>query len=231
MRHRNIFFMAAGLLVFSAATPPGNSNSFTGSFRLEMHTFKNGKEDKHSPVSIRYWSNADKLIYALEIPGQQQQMRMLTDLRTNSSYMLIDDGSGNRTAMKSKRPEVAANAEKGEKPQITVTKETREIEGRSCTKVTAVSKDGTWTGWVDMGLKSAFADMARGMDGQAAQQTRQARADVEGFPLEFEWVPAKSDERIVGYVKELVVGKVDEQLFDLNGYNLIEMPSLPMAPR
>ena len=214
-----------------AASPPAGPNVFTGSFRLEMHTFKSGKEDKHSPVSIRYWSNADKLIYALEMPGQQQQMRMLTDLRANSSYMLIDDGSGNRTAMKTKRPEAAASAEKGEKTQITVTKETREIEGRSCTKVIVVSTDGTWTGWVDMSLKSAFGDMARGMDGQAAQQTRHAHAEVDGFPLEFEWVPAKSDERIVGYVKELVVGKVDEDLFDLNGYNLIEMPSFAMPPR
>ena len=231
MRHLTALLFSSIALSLSASKPPGDPNAFIGSFRMEMHTFKSGKEDKHSPLNLRYWSTADKLIYAMEMPGQPQQMRMLTDLRTNSSYTLIDDGRGNRTAMKTKRPEAAASAAKSEKSQVTVTKETRVIEGRTCTKVVAVSSEGTWTGWVDLSLKNAFTDMTRGMDGQAAQQSRQARADVDGFPLEFEYVPAKGDERIVGSIRELVIGKVDEALFDITGYQLIDMPGFAMPQR
>lgn len=217
--------------VLSAAAQA--TNGFTGSFRMEVHTFKNNKEDKHSPVNMRIWSRTDMLLYELVMPKQPQQMRMLTDLRTNYAYTLIDNGQGGRTAMKMKRPDLSGMAEdrKGEKPQITLTKETRMIEGHTCTKVIAVSKEGTWTAWVATGLKSAFLDMARGMDGQAAQQNQYARTDVEGFPLEYEWVPAKGDERVVCYVKDLVVGQVDERLFDLSGYQVMELPSFGMPQR
>ncbi len=92
MRHLTALLFSSIALSLSASKPPGDPNAFIGSFRMEMHTFKSGKEDKHSPVNLRYWSTADKLIYAMEMPGQPQQMRMLTDLRTNSSYTLIDDG-------------------------------------------------------------------------------------------------------------------------------------------
>jgi hypothetical protein len=215
-----------------AINPDGDPSTFTGSFRMELHTFKKDKEDKHSPVNIRFWGRADMILYELMMPGQAQQMRMLTDLRGNWSYTLIDNGQGSRTAMKMKRPELAADSDaKGEQPKITVTKETKVIEGHTCTKVIATSKEGTWTAWVATGLRNAFLDMARGMDGQAAQQNRYARTDVEGFPLEYEWVPAQGDERVVCFIKDLVVGKVDETLFDLSGYQMMELPSFAMPQR
>lgn len=229
-----VLLLALAFTVTTSATrPPGDPTPFIGSFRMEVHTFKNNQEDKHSPVNMRIWSRADMLLYELVIPGQTQQMRMLTDLRTNYAYTLIGNGQGGGTAMKMKRPDLGSlvDDKKSEKPQITVTKETRMIEGHYCTKMIATSKEGTWTAWVATGLRSAFLDMARAMDGQAAQQNRFARTDVEGFPLEYEWVPASGDERVVCNIKELVVGKVDEKLFDLNGYQLIEMPSFGMPPR
>ncbi|MBK8226326.1 MAG: DUF4412 domain-containing protein [Flavobacteriales bacterium] len=223
--------ITAGLVTSASLTPAGN-DAFIGSFRMEMHTFKNDKEDKHSPVNIRFWGRADMILYELMMPDQAQQMRMLTDLRGNWSYTLIDNGQGSRMAMKMKRPELPADGSaKGEQPVVTVTKETKVIEGHTCTKMIATSKEGTWTAWVATGLRNAFIDMARGMDGQAAQQNRHARTDVEGFPLEFEWVPAQGDERVVCYIKELVVGKVDESLFDISGYQLMEMPSFAIPQR
>jgi len=218
---------------FASAFPPtGGNDAFVGSFRMELHTYKKDKEDKHSPVNIRFWGRTDMILYELLMPIQAQQMRMLTDLRGNWSYTLIDNGQGSRTAMKMKRPELAADSDaKGEQPKITVTKETKVIEGHTCTKVIATSKEGTWTAWVATGLRNAFLDMARGMDGQAAQQNRYARTDVEGFPLEYEWVPAQGDERVVCFIKDLVVGKVDETLFDLSGYQMMELPSFAMPQR
>ncbi|HRD51219.1 MAG TPA: DUF4412 domain-containing protein [Flavobacteriales bacterium] len=233
MRLINVLVAITALILLSAGSPVADPKAFTGSFRMEVHTFKNNKEDKHSPVNMRIWSREDMMLYELVMPGQQQQMRMLSDLRGNWSYTLIDNGQGSRTAMKMKRPEFSGlvDDKKGEKPQITVTKETKVIEGHNCIKVIATSKEGTWTAWVATGLRSAFLDMARAMDGQAAQQNRFARTDVEGFPLEYEWAPASGDERVVCNIKELVVGKVDDKLFDLSGYQLIEMPSFGMPPR
>ncbi len=214
---------------------PQATNAFTGSFRMETHLFRNGKEDRNSPMNLLYWSRPDMTLYQVMVPGQKETMRMLTDLRSDWTYTIVDDGQGNRTAMKMRMPDLAAmaddEAERGDKPTVTVTKETRTIEGHTCTKVIATSKEGTWTGWIAMGLKGPFADMARSLDQRAGQQSLKGHPHLEGFPLEFEWVPVKDQERVVCYVKDLVAGKVDDSLFDLSGYQVIELPSFAMPQR
>jgi len=208
-------------------------DTFTGSFRMELHMFKKDKEEKHSPMNMRFWGTPDMLLFEAALPSQPQQMRMLIDLRGQWNYTLMDNGQGKRTAMKMRLPELGASGpdKKDEAPRITITNETRTIEGRSCTKVIAVSEDGTWTGWVAREIPNAFSAMSRGLAGPAVQHNHHAATAVEGFTLEYEWVPAKGDERIVCYIKDLVIGKVDDGLFDISGYQVMELPSFAMPQR
>lgn len=201
-------------------------NTFTGSFKLENHHFANGAERKDSPTTMRYWSTPEKTLVKMEMPDQKgQDMRTLTDLKEKWQYMLIDDGKGGRTAMKSRKKKVVMD-EKSDvsKTDVTVTDETKVIDGHTCTKVISKSPEGTWTGWVAKDVPGAFQDMARtirsGDPRMAASMSK-----LDGMVLEFEWLSADGKDTMHCYVRDLVVGKVDASVFSLDGYNVTEMPS------
>lgn len=203
-------------------------NAFIGSFRMEVHHFTGAAEQKNSPTNMRYWSSADMTLNAMEMPEQRgQQMRMLTDLKGKWSYMLMTDEKGKKTAMKSRKKKAVneGTANGKQDPVITMTTETKVIEGHACTKVIAVSEDGTWTGWVARDVKSPFLDMTRSIQQRGDDRHMRAMKELDGMPLEFEWVPTDGKSRMLCYIKELVSGKVDASLFSLDGYEVMEMPS------
>lgn len=204
-------------------------NEFIGSFRMEMHTYKGAEEQKGSPMNMRYWSKEDMTLSTTEMPERKgQQMKMLTDLKGKWSYMLMTDEKGKRTAMKSRKKKVVmeeAGTTATKEPVITVTKETREIEGQTCTKVIVVTEDGTWTGWVAKDVKAPFADMMRSAQQRGNDGHMRAMNGVDGMPLEFEWLPTDGKSRMVCFIKELQNGKVDPAVFSLDGYELMEMPN------
>ena len=127
--------------------------------------------------------------------------------------------------MKSIRKGIPWEKEAGAKaPDITVTNETRTIEGRVCTKVVAKCTQGTWTGWVAGDLKSPFTDMAQSIGKDNARLTK-GSTGIQGMPLEYEFVSAVGGEKFVGYLKDLQVGAPDAALFSLDGYEVMEMPA------
>ncbi len=202
-------------------------NEFIGSFRMEMHHYKGTTEEKGSPSNLRYWSTADQTLVKMELPeAKGQDMRTLTDLKGKWQYMLMDDGNGSRTAMKSRKKKVVMAEPAGthKEPSIVVTTETRTIEGHTCTKMIVTSAEGTWTGWVAKDVKAPFGDMSRNVQQRGNESTMRAMHGMQGMPLEFEWVPADGSGRMVCFIHDLVVGKVDMSLFSLEGYQVVEMP-------
>ncbi|MBL0126632.1 MAG: DUF4412 domain-containing protein [Flavobacteriales bacterium] len=202
-------------------------NTFIGSFRMEMHFFKDGAEQKGSPNNMYYSSNEGMTLMhssAAERPGQE--MKILTDLKGKWTYTLMTDGKGKKTAMKSRKQKfVVAEDPSGTKkePKITVTKEAREINGHTCTKVIVESEDGTWTGWMAKDVKAPFHDMARNTGQGKKRQGEGVPDGVDGMPMEFEWISADATQRMVSYVRDLVVGKVDESAFSMDGYEVMDM--------
>lgn len=202
-------------------------NSFVGSFRMEMHMYRNGVEEKHSPTNMRYWSSTDMTLYQMVVPeGRKgQDMKVLTDLKGKWQYMLVSDEKGRSTAMKSRKQAVTMEVQgDAQAPEITVTSETRTIDGHVCTKVVAKSTEGTWTGWVAGDLKSPFTDMAQSIGKDNARLTK-GSTGIQGMPLEYEFVSAVGGEKFVGYLKDLQVGAPDAALFSLEGYEVMEMPA------
>ena len=201
-------------------------NSFVGSFRMENHLYKNGAEEKHSPTTMRYWSSAEMIVIKTELPDQKgQDMRMLTDLKGKWQYMLMTDDKGRKTALKSRKKTVTMDKEAEAKaPEITVTEETKVIDGQTCVKVISKSPEGTWTGWVAKDLHSPFGDMLRNVKtGDPAMSERMSKMD--GMTLEFEWADANGKDTMHCFIKDVVVGQVDTSVFSLDGYQVTEMPS------
>lgn len=215
-------------------TSPYVPNAFIGSFRMEMHMYKSGVEGEHSPMIMRYYSKEDMILNKMEMPSVEdgktkgRDMSTLTDLKCKWTYTLMTDEDGKKMAMKSKKKKLTISEEPkdaGKVPEITVTNETKSIEGHTCTKVIVKSEDGTWTGWVAKEIKAPFEDMTRNMAQHGNEQGVKNYEGVEGFPLEYEWVDAKSGDKMICYMKELKLGAVDASVFSLDGYEVMEMPS------
>jgi len=209
-------------------TSPFVPNSFIGSFRMENHLFSKGVEEKNSPTNMRYWSSAEMTLTKMELPDakESEEMRILTDLKGKWQYMLMVDEKGTKTAMKTKKKTIVVKDDgKDAAPEVTVTEETKVIDGHTCTKVIVKSTDGSWTGWVAKDLPAPFGDMMRNVKtGDPGMSKRMS--ELQGFPLEFEWADANGKDSMKCYMKDVVVGKVDESVFSIEGYEVTEMPSM-----
>lgn len=207
---------------------PYMPNSFIGSFRMEVHHFRNGTEEKDAPTNMLYWSKADMTLTKMELPDAKgKDMRMMTDLKNKWQYALVADDKGRKSAIKTKKKKVVMDeaADHGT-PEVTVTKETKVIDGHTCVKVISKSKEGTWTGWVAEDMPGPFNDMLRSVrNGDPGMTERMAK--VKGFPLEFEWVDADGKSSMHTYLKDVVTGKVDDAVFSLDGYTVTDMTNMP----
>ncbi len=208
-------------------TDPFTPNAFVGSFRMVM-TVQEGAE---APAShdLHYYSSAEKTL--VRMPGGKGPGggSMLTDQKGKWTYMLVDDGR-QKMAMRTKKMKfVDARADApSDPPEVTVTNETKVIDGRTCTKVIVKNEDGTWTGWVAKDIKAPFADIARSM-GAGQGHDRNGLEQVQGFPLEYEWVDANGSDRMHCLVKDLKMGAVDASVFSLDGYQVMDIPMMPGA--
>jgi hypothetical protein len=199
-------------------------NSFTGSFRMEMHTYKGSAEDKNSPMNMFYWSTPEMTLHKMESPATKgQDLRILTDHKGKWTYTLMTDNKGRKTALKTRKKKITVKSGAAQAPAISVTDETKTIDGHLCRKVIATSAEGTWTGWVAQGLQSPFEDMARSV--QQGDGGMRVPKEADGFPLEYEWVSADGKDRLTCRTHDLVIGKVDEAVFSLEGYSVTEIPS------
>lgn len=204
-------------------------NQFTGSFRMEMHQYKNGKEEKGSPVNMQYWSSPEMTLVEMAPDGKKQgTVRMLTDLKGKWNYMLMTDEKGEKTGMKSRKKKITVSgADEEDNTKFTVTNETKVIEGHTCNKVIGTNDDGTWTAWIAKDIDVPFTDMSRSLAGNNARgkkATYPASKELHGFPLEMESLSADGKDRTVIHVRELKLGPVDPKVFSIEGYQMMEMP-------
>ena len=213
---------------------PFEPNEFIGGFTMVMHSYKNGNEDKDSPMTIRIFSKADMVLMWPEVKEKgMQEMKMLTDLKGKWQYTMMTDDKGKRTAMKMRKMKLVMPEEadaNGKEPEVVRTGETRTIDGHNCHQYVFTNEDGTWSGWVAEGMATPFTDMTRSMGGGKGQ-LKATPGGVNGFPLESEFTSADGKERVVVHTRDLKVGSVDEKIFSLQGYDVMEMPVMNFGGR
>lgn len=194
-------------------------NSFIGSFRMEMKVGEAGKQEV--PNTIHYFSNSEKTL--MRMP----QGSTLIDHKAKLQYVLMDTEGGKRAMRMPKMRMVFADNEstKGKVPQFKETGETRTIQGHVCSKVIALLDDGTWTGWVTEDIRTPFADIMRSMSGRVHGAKDMDK--LKGFPLEYLWTSTDGKRSVACTIDELKVGSVDEGVFSLDGYSVLDMPAMP----
>lgn len=210
---------------------PFVANEFIGSFQMEVHTYEGTSEKSGSPTNLRYWSSPDHVLLQMALTGEPgRDVKMLTDLKGKWQYMLMTDAQGKRMALKSKKKKIVVTDTPGKENKkeegmdITTTNETKIIEGHTCTKMIGKCEEGLWTGWVAKDLQGPFGDLAKHVrTGDAGLNKRMSA--VKGFALELEWVPADGTKRTACFIKDLIPGTVDADVFSTDGYEMIAIPS------
>jgi hypothetical protein len=227
---------ALGGVTIVEDTDPFVPNQFIGSFRMEVRTYENGEEAKDSPMSVVFHSKADMTVMHPQGVGKgKEDMRILTDLKGKWQYTLMTDKKGERTAMKMRKMKIVVSgtdegADDANTAKVRRTDETRTIEGQLCRKYEGSDEDGTWTAWIAEDLPTPFAEMSRNMLGDNGGFFDLGRDDIKGMPMETEHVSHNGGERNVSRITDLVLGKVDESAFSLDGYQVMEMPRMPGMP-
>ncbi len=211
-------------------------NAFIGSFRMEMHRLKDGKEAPEGPMDMHYWSSPDMNLISMASEKAKQgaatDLKVLTDLKGKWTYMLMTDPRGTKTAMKSRKKKYIMDTteQSGHQPgKFTVTNETKIIDGHKCTKVVSTTEEGTWTGWVAKDIAIPFGDIANNMTRGAMQRNRQNWDGLGGFPLEFEMADKSGNKTMQVFVKDLQVGAVDPGIFSITDYKVMEIPGIQRA--
>jgi hypothetical protein len=221
-----------GKVTVTESQQPFTPLTFTGSYRMEVNSFKNGTEEKDSPNSIVMAFTSDRMAMVPQAAKGDEEMRMVFDLRNKHTYTLMTDEKGQRTGMKMKMMQVnvEGGAEGESDVKVVRTDETKVIEGHTCRKYTYSDKEGKGEAWIaedlDFDMMGAFRQMVGGKGAEDWQQI-----GTKGVVMENTWTSADGKEKVVMYTKDLVVGKVDEALFSTYGYEVQDMTAFPMMGR
>jgi hypothetical protein len=215
-------------------TDPFVPLKFTGTFRMEMHSYKNGTEEKESPANIKMAMTPERMAMLPLTKGGKEEVRMVFDLKEKRTYTLMTDEKGERNGIVMKMMKV--NVKGGETTEEDAdvkferTNDTKVIEGQTCRRFTYSSTDGNGEAWIAEDIKfdimSAFASMAGSMPNKHVKNM-----GFDGLMMENTWNSADGKERMVMYTRDLQVGKVDETLFSTAGYTLQDMTALPTMGR
>ena len=206
---------------------------FTGSYRMEVHSYTNGKEEKDSPNQVRMSFTSDRMAMSPQVKDSKEEMRMVFDLRNKLTYTLMTDDKGERTGMKMKMMKVKVDGQEKEGKDlstVTRTDETKVIEGHTCRKYTYRDEEGAGEAWIAEDLSFDMMAAFRQMVGGTKVDNWQKMA-TSGVVMENTWTSANGKEKVVMYTKDLVVGKVDESAFSTAGYEIMDMTSFPTMGR
>lgn len=203
--------------------------SFTGSYRMEVHSFKSGKEEKDSPMNVVMAFKPDGMAMVPNTGGKEE-MRMVFDLRNKFTYTLMTDDKGQRSGMKMKMMKVnVEGTDDGsvDDTKVTRTNETKVIEGRTCRKYIYSDSEGSGEAWLAEDLKwDMMAVMKQMMSGKGAEGWQ--KSGMDGLMMENTWTSTDGKEKVVMHTRDVVQGKVDEALFSTAGYEIQDMTAFPM---
>jgi hypothetical protein len=207
-------------------TDPFTPLTFTGSYRMEVHSFKNGSEEQDSPVNLIMAFTSDGMAMVPNT-GAKEETRMVFDLKNKLMYTLVTDEQGQRTGIKMKMMKVnVEGTDDGttDDAKVTRTSETKVIEGRTCRKYTYSDGDGSGEAWIAEDLKWDMIAVMKQMMGAKGSEAWQ-RSGMDGLMMENTWTSTDGKEKVVMYTRDVVQGKVDEALFSTAGYEIQDMSS------
>lgn len=210
---------------------PFEPTGLVGSYRSEIHSYKNGKEEKGSPTNVRIAFSDDRIAMIPETgDAQKDGSRMIFDLKNKHTYTLVTDENGERTGIKMRSMAVdmsGAPESDAPDPRITRTNETRMINGHECRRYLFKDESGEGDAWIaeglDFNVMKAFSQLTG-----FAMMKEQRQMPFKSMMMESTWNDTNGKDKVTMFTRDLEIGKVDESMFSTSGYRIQDMTAMPM---
>lgn len=205
------------------------ANSFIGSYKMEVNTYKKGKLLDNQSSSTRFIFDT----YKLAIQPQTEDADNATIIIDNKAKTMttLTESEGKKQGFQMAKPKVKASSETSSNTDVKIkkTQETKTIEGYLCYKYLVTSDDFRTTAWVTEDIKVTIPFLPASAFTGTQPQRPQGADNVEGMALESYTVDNDGKE-IKMSIKDLEVGIIDVSVFDTSDYNVIDMGSMSPYP-
>ncbi|MEP7168074.1 MAG: DUF4412 domain-containing protein [Bacteroidota bacterium] len=216
--------LCLAIIALITTTAAVRSQSFEGSYLMHIETAQ-----KKSIAEMQISIKGDKSCMEMITAPNEGKFRTIFDKKEKTMTILVDKDGTNKMAMVRKMPDATEySGKEGKEPQITVTTETKKIEGYTCKKVIAESDESTTEMWVTDELGLTYSDMFGMMSSARGPASNvQNYKDVKGMPLEMNIKSKnKPDGDTVITLKNIKKGDMDASLFDTTGYQVMDMSKM-----
>ena len=205
-----------------------SAQNFEGSYLMHVENVKQKKT-----AEMQFSFKGDKTCMEMITMKNAGKLRTIFDKKEQTMTILVDKDGTNKIAMVRKMPDASEmESKEGTDPKITVTNETKTIEGYTCKKVIAESDGSTTEMWITNELGLTYSDMFGMMSagrGPASNMSMNMHnyKDVKGIPLEMHVSnKTKPDGDTIITIKNIKKSAVDASLFDTTGYQMMDMSKM-----
>jgi hypothetical protein len=207
-------------------------NEFIGSFKMDLQQEKKGKPVKDGSTSIHFYTNAYQTAFRVEDFQDDGKAAIIIMDKRNRIMITKTEANGEKTATKMRMPKVKATVADADVSvgEISVEKtgEYKTIEGYRCQKYLIETEEQSVEAWMAEDLDIDFSSLGGGLAqvkgaGGGDVKTYQDAYGLKGFSLESHSREKGKDEVTHMYIKELVVGKENREVFDLSGYRVMDL--------
>ncbi|MEM7370290.1 MAG: DUF4412 domain-containing protein [Bacteroidota bacterium] len=217
-----------------ADSRPVERSNFIGSFVMEMKEFKNGQLSKDSPIKIGYHIDAYQTGIEMEDKEEQTTNLIVYDRQARKMIMKMHK-DGEKTAIINKLPSMKVTVEEEKYPSgkysVTPTGRTKVIEGYNCKEFMVETEKEVSHVWfaedLDTGLATSLnLGMVNVQRKDGSTLDYGDRYNLKGTWLE---VHSKSKSENITrdiYLKNLVIGSVEQQIFSTDGYKVTDVSNL-----
>lgn len=199
------------------------ANKFLGSFKWTIRKYKNGKPiNKESATLVYFFDNYLTALRPEDIANPKITTTIIYDFQNEKVTTKIEQGE-NKSATVIEMPEGKAS-DRDDYFKLTNTYETKMIDGFDCTKYSIESNHITGEAWVAGDIPNNFKGMPVFLLFESINIY--GLADLQGLPIEVHYKNKNSRRFTEISVKEISPGKVDKSIFDLEGYEVMDMSNM-----
>lgn len=210
-----LFSLICFLSVFTV-----NAQDF--SFDMEMTGAK-----MKEPMLMKFYSSGTKMVIKPQIAGAGG-MSVLLDEATKKQYLMMDNAGQKMAMVMNYTDQMNKATETATETKVTVTNETKTIDGYKCKKIIAESAESKSDIWLTEDFGMNYADLykimsASGNGPQGKQNQLPAMKDVKGFPVEMVVNYKAKQETVNIRIKNISKAEISPSMFSLEGYQMMDM--------
>jgi hypothetical protein len=159
--------------------------------------------------------------------GEAGSMRYIMDNSENRQYMLMENNGQKMAMMIDPFDAVQKTAEQAKDPKITVTRESRSIDGYQCKKVIAETEEVVTEIWMAESAGLNYQQLYKIFNStKGTPGPRRAMPDlkdIKGFPIEIISKDKAKAETVTIRIKDIKPNTTDAALFSMDGYKVVDM--------